>query len=187
MESFNRLPLIIFALIIILFILCFALYKFIKKVKRGWIWLLTIIMLIIGGIKIHDRIINSVFYDFKNKMCSIHSEIKNIELQIGRGRNSCTIVVYIEKEVDNEKVEDIFVEMLKEVNQEPMSSYLKGGSNLRYKNWSTLYILFYGSEQGSFFSEYYQHSDWFTEENKMEQTWENSYTGKIYHFSDYIN
>ncbi|WP_349672896.1 hypothetical protein [Lacrimispora sp.] len=186
MESFNRLPFIIFLLLITLLVICFVLYKFIKKVKGGWILLLTISLVIIGGIKIHDRIINSVFYDFKDKMCSIHPEIKNIELQIGRGRNSCTIDVYIEKGVDNEKVEDIFIEMLKEFNLEPMSSYLKGSTNNRYKNWTTLYILFYGSEQGSFYSEHYQHSDWFTEENQKEQIWKNSYTGTIYYLSGYL-
>ena len=187
MESFNRLPLIIFALVIILLILSFALYKFIKKVKRGWIWLLTIIIIMVGGIKIHDRVVNSVLYNFKDKMCSIYPEIKKINLQIGSGGTSCTIEVYIQKEIEYEKVEDIFIEMLKEFNQEPMSSYLLGNTNLKNKSWGTLYILFYGSEQGSYYSELYQHNEWFTNENKKEQTWKNSYTGKIYRYSDYIN
>ncbi|MFW6678932.1 hypothetical protein ACOAOT_14870 [Lacrimispora sp. AGF001] len=180
-------PLIILAFVIILLILCFALYKSIKKVKRGWIWLLTIIMIMVGGIKIHDRVVNSVFYDFKDKMCNIYPEIKKIKLQIGSGGTSCIIEVYIQKEIDNEKVEDIFIEMMKGFNQEPMSSYLLGDTNLKNKSWVSLYILFYGSEQGSFYSERYQHNEWFTNENKKDQTWKNSYTGKTYRYSDYIN
>ena len=185
MESFNRLPLIIFLLLIILLVSCFALYNFIKKIKGGWIWLLTFIMFIIGGIKSYDRIINSVFYDVKAEMCRTYPEISIIEFNIICGGSICTIDVELKKEIEDERLENLFIDMLKKVNQEPMSSYLKGNSNSN-NHWNYLLIDFFGVEHGRFESELYQHSDWFTNENQQEQTWKNSDTGKKYRYSDYI-
>lgn len=186
METFNLIPLLIIVLLLVLILISFILLVIIKKVKWGWLWILTIILVVIGGIKIHDRIINSVFYDFKAEMCRTYPEISNIKLHmLYRGRSG-SIDVYIAKEIDDEKVENIFLDILNKINKEPMSSYLKGSTNRNNKSWVYLNIDFYGKSYGGFASELYQHSDWFTKENQQEQTWENSHTGKTYHYSDYI-
>lgn len=161
-------------------------YVIIKKIKFGWLWLLSIMMVIIGGVKIHDRIVNSVFYDFKAEMCRTYPEINSIEFDIICGGSICTIDVDLKNEIEDERLENLFIDMLKKVNQEPMSSYLKG-SSISNMHWNYLLIDFYGVEQGRFESELYQHSDWFTNENQQEQTWKNSNTGKTYRYSDYIN
>lgn len=183
MESFNLTSLLI--LVILLVFICIFLYIITKKIKFGWLWLLTIVMIIIVGVKIHNRILNSVFYDFKAEMCRTYPEINNIELNIISGGSICTIDVDLKKEIEEERLENLFIDMLKKVNQEPMSSYLKGSSNSN-KHWNYLLIDFFGVKHGRFESELYQHADWFTKENQQEQTWKNSITGKIYKYSDYM-
>jgi len=44
-----------------------------------------------------------------------------------------------------------------------------------------------GHSGGIFKSELYQHSDWFTDENKQVQIWKNSDTGKEYRYLDYAD
>ncbi|MDW2796685.1 hypothetical protein RZO55_03715 [Clostridium boliviensis] len=185
MESFNSIPLLILAIVLIFLLICIFLYMIIKKIKFGWLWLLSIIMIITGGVKIHDQILNSVFYDFKTEMCSTFPEINDIEFNIINGGSICTIDVDLKKEIEYERLENLFIDMLKKINQEPMSSYLKGSSNSN-KHWNYLLIDFFGVEHGRFESEIYKHSDWFTNENQQEQTWKNSDTGKKYNYSDYI-
>lgn len=180
MESFKLIPLLIIIL------LCIVLYLIIKKVKRGWLGLLIIFIIIIGGVKIHDRIINSVFYNFETELCRSYPEINNIELKIINGGSFCMIYVDLEKDTKDEYIENIFIDMLKKLNQEPMSGYLKGSTNCKNKSWVFLCIRFLGTERGRFDSEFYQHTDWFTKENQQVQTWKNSITGKIYKYSDYM-
>lgn len=186
MESFCFIPLLIFVLLLILLPICIILFLFIKKVKMGWLWLLTILVLIIGGVKIHNRIIDSVLYDFKEEICESYPEIDNIELDMFYLGRYGSINVYIEKEIDDGDVENIFLYILKKINQEPMSSYLKGSTNRKNKSWVELQICFCGKNYERFDSGPNQHSDWFTEENQQEQTWENNDTGKLYRYSDYI-
>ena len=96
------------------------------------------------------------------------------------------IYVDLEKDIKDEYIENIFIDMLKKLNQEPMSGYLKGSTNCKNKSWVFLCIRFLGTERGRFDSEFYQHTDWFTKENQQVQTWKNSITGKIYKYSDYM-
>jgi hypothetical protein len=184
MEYFNLTPLLL--LVTIFFLICAFLLMTFIKVKRSRIWFLIIAVVIIAGVKIHDRIINSVFYGFETEMCRTYSEIKNLELRIINGGSVCIIDVDLKEEIEAEEVENIFIEVLKRVNQDPMSSYLKGNSNRKNKHWCYLTINFFRVSQGRFESKLYQHSDWFTKENQQEQTWRNSDTGKEYHYSDYI-
>ncbi|WP_143322421.1 hypothetical protein [Clostridium sp. HBUAS56010] len=185
MESFIPVFLLIIVFLLICLI-CIALLIFIIKVKKGWLWLLSIILIVAAGINIHDRAINSVFYDFKTEMCKVYPEINDIKLQIVAGGTTCTIYVDMEKEIEEKEVENIFIDMLKRFNQEPMSDYLKGNSNPKNKRWGVLQVLFFGTKQGSFYSERYIHSEWFTKENQKEQIWKNRYTKKIYNYSDYM-
>lgn len=176
MESFNLIPLLLVTILLVVLL----------KVKRSRICLLIIAAIIITGVKIHDLIINSVFYEFRTEMCRTYSEIKNIELRIINGGSVCIIDIDLKEEVEAEEVENIFIEILKRANQDPISSYLKGNNNSKNKHWVYLTINFFGVSQGRFESKLYQHTDWFTKENQQEQTWRNSDTGKKYHYSDYI-
>ncbi|WP_143322423.1 hypothetical protein [Clostridium sp. HBUAS56010] len=185
MESFIPTFLLIILLLLICLI-CIASLIFIIKVKRGWLWFLCFILIVIGGIKIHDRVINAVFYDFTAEMYKTYPGIEHIELRIIRGGGGCIIDIELEKEIDDKNVESIFINVLKKVNQEPLSSYLRGNTNPKNRTWSFFKINFFGAE-GRFESEPYQHSDWFTKKNQEEQTWKNSHTGKIYRYSDYID
>ncbi|WP_143322420.1 hypothetical protein [Clostridium sp. HBUAS56010] len=183
MQSFNLIPL----LIIVFLLICTIFLVIIIKVKRSRLWFLIILVIIMAGTKIHNRIINSVFYDFKEDMCDIYPEIDNIKLHTSYGGRSGSINIYMAEEVNDEYVETIFFDTLNKINKEPMSSYLKGSSNRKNKSWVRLNIKFYGRKHGSFFSGPYQHSEWFTRENQEEQTWENNLTGEIYRYSDYMN
>lgn len=69
------------------------------KVKRRRIWFLITVAIIIAGVKIHDRIINSVFNGFETEMCRTYSEIKNIELRIINGGSVCIIDVDLKEEI----------------------------------------------------------------------------------------
>lgn len=179
MEYFNLTPLLL--LVMFSFLICIILLMFFIKVKKSILCFLIIVMISIVGVKIHDRTLNSVFYNFKGEMCRKYPEIINIEISRISGGITCIIYVYIKKEMVNENAESIFVDMLKEFNQEPMSSYLKDRSG-----WVELNVDFRGAEWESFDSGSYSHSDWFTKENQQEQTWHNSKTGKEYRYSDYI-
>ncbi|MDR2023862.1 MAG: hypothetical protein LBQ71_11620 [Hungatella sp.] len=90
--------------------------------------------------------------------------------------------IVLKKEIDAEKVESIFVEILKRINHEPMSSYLKDRSA-----WVEFHIDFRGAAvREEFDSGRYSFSEWFTKENQQVQTWHNSKTGKEYRYSNYI-
>jgi len=155
------------------------------KVKKSQIRFLLIVVVIIAGVKFHDWIINSVFYNFEGEVCRKYPEIYNIELGMSYGGRYGSINVYIEEEIEDENIENIFIDILNIINKEPMSSYLKGSSNLKNKSWVIFDIEFYGKKYTRFTSGSYPHSDWFTEKNQQEQTWENSKTAKRYYYSDY--
>ena len=185
MESFRLIPLIIIILSLVLISSCFILFTIIKRVRWGWLWILTILIIINGGIKIYNRIVNLMFYDFKAEMCDSYPQIETIKLYMSNGMRSGTINVYIKDGADDEIIDKIFLDILYKINNEPMSSYLKGSSNYKNKSWVYLSIFFYGQKYSRYSSGPYQHSDWFTDDNKQEQTWENSITGKKYSYSDY--
>ena len=186
MESFNIIPLIIIILLLVLILSCFILFTVIKRLRWGWLWILTILIILMGGIKIYNRIVNLTFYDFKAEMCESYQEIDTIKLYMSYGTRSGSINVYMKNGADDKVIENIFLDILNKINNEPMSSYLKGDSNFKNKSWVNLNIFFYGQKYSRYSSGPYQHSDWFTDGNKQEQTWENSDTGKKYRYSDYI-
>jgi hypothetical protein len=183
MEYFNLTPLLL--LVIIFFLICIFLLVIFIKVKKSRICFLIIVVIIIAGVKIHDRIINSVFYNFEGEICRKYPKINNVELGMSYGGRYGSINVYIEEEIEDENIENIFIDILNIINKEPMSSYLKGSSNLKNKSWVIFDIEFYGKNYMRFTSGPYHHSDWFTEKNQQEQTWENSKTAKMYYYSDY--
>lgn len=178
MEYFNLIPLLIAAMIFLM--ICAILLALFIKVKKSRIWFLIIVLVIIAGVKIHDQIINSVFYGFRTEMYREYPEIDSIKLHISQGR-LYSMETVLKKEIDAEKVESIFVEILKRINQEPMSSYLKDRSV-----WVEFHIDFRGAVREEFDSGRYSFSEWFTKKNQQEQTWHNSKTGKEYRYSDYI-
>ncbi|MDW2796684.1 hypothetical protein RZO55_03710 [Clostridium boliviensis] len=186
MESFNLLPLIIIILSLVLISSCLILFSVIKRVKWGWLWTLTILIIIMGGIKIYNRIVNNTFHDFKAEMCDLYPEIDTIKLDMSYRTRSGSIDVYIKDGADDKIIDKMFLDILYKINNEPMSSYLKGSSNYKNKSWVNLDIFFYGQKYSRYSSGPYKHTDWFTDGNKQEQTWENSDTGKIYNYSDYM-
>ncbi|WP_313260159.1 hypothetical protein [Lacrimispora sp.] len=178
MEYFNLIPLLIAAMI--LFMICAILLELFIKVKKSQIWFLIIVLVITTGAKIYDQIINSVFYGVRTEMYREYPEIDSLKLHISQGR-LYSMEIVLKKEIDAEKVEDIFVKILKRINKEPMSSYLKDRSV-----WVEFHVNFRGAVREDFDSGRYSFSEWFTKENQQEQTWHNSKTGKEYRYSNYI-
>jgi hypothetical protein len=183
MEYFNLIPLLIAAMIFLM--INAILLVFFIKVKKSRTWFFIIVLIIIAGVKIYDQTLNSVFYNFKEEICRKYSGINNIELGMSYGGRFGSINVYIEEEIEDGNIENIFIDILNKINKEPMSSYLKGSSNLKNKSWVIFDIEFYGKNYIRFTSGPYPHSDWFTEKNQQEQMWENSKTAKRYYYSDY--
>lgn len=188
MSSFNIsfLLLILLGGIFLLGLLIFLLVLFIRKVKRGWLWLILLLIFIVGGLFIRHQIINKVFYAFKVEVCNTYPEIENIELRYVVQGRICALYIDLKEDIGDEQAEKIFIDLMKRVNKEPMSSYLKGNSTDEYAGWNVLQVDFHELEKGRFTSEWYNHSEWFTEENKQEQAWRNSETDKDYLYSDHV-
>lgn len=52
MESYNLIPVIIIILLLILISFFIIIFKFIRSVKWGWLYLLIILAVIVGGVKV---------------------------------------------------------------------------------------------------------------------------------------
>lgn len=186
MESYNLIPVIIIILLLVLISFFIIIFKFIRSVKWGWLYLLTILLIIVGGVKLHNHIKNLVFYDFKKEICELYPEIKTIELDMLYGARSGSINDYMKNGTNDKVIENIFLNILNDINNEPMSSYLKGSTNYENKSWVNLDIYFFGENYHRYNSGPYQHSEWFTENNKKNQIWKNDAIGKEYNYSEYI-
>lgn len=173
--------------LVCLFGIISLLIVFTKKVKWRWLWLLSFVVVTISGFYIHHRVVHADFYEFKAHVVKEYQDINEIKIKYINGGSLCVIYLYMEGETEPERMEHIFIDMMKMVNQEPMSNYLKSSSERENKDWVFLEICFLGVEHkgGIFKSELYQHSDWFTDENQQVQIWKNSDTGKEYRYLDY--
>ncbi len=187
MESYNLIPVIIIILLLVLISFFIIIFKFIRSVKWGWLYLLIILAIIVGGVKLHNHIKNLVFYDFKKVICESYPEIKTIDLHMSYGARSGSINVNIKNGTNDEVIEKIFLNILSDINNEPMSSYLKGSTNYENKSWVNLEIFFYGDNYHRYISGPYQHSEWFTENNKKNQIWKNDAIGKEYRYADLLS
>ncbi|MBE5981464.1 MAG: hypothetical protein E7249_20405 [Paenibacillaceae bacterium] len=187
MESYNLIPLIIIILLLVLISFFIFIIKFIRSVKWGWLYLLIILAIIVGGVKLHNHFKNLVFYDFKTKICESYPEINTIDLYMSYGAHSGSVNVKMKNGTNDEVIEKIFLNILSEINSEPMSSYLKGSTNYDNKSWVILDIFFYGDNYHRYNSGPYQHSEWFTENNKIKQIWKNDATGKEYRYAELLS
>lgn len=174
---------LILLVIVILIFLIFLLRLFVKKVKHGWRYLVFGILILFLGILIQNRIAYLPFYHFNKEMCEEHPEIEKVTLYLSHGGQICRISVFLLEEVDDKTVENIFIDLMKGVNEEPVSSYLRETAG-----YERLMVQFFFMGEGNqrFYSEQYLRSEWFTKDNQNVQTWRNADTGKLYHYIDYM-
>lgn len=161
----------------------FVLAVFIKKVKHGWLYLLLAILVTVSGLYIHHRIAHLPFEHFNKEVCEAHPEVKNVKFHLAYQGQQCQITVDVADHTDAETIERLFIDLMKRINEEPVSGYIKHSAN---SDWLIIMIDFRGGDHQHFTSKQYRRSDWFTKENQQVQTWENDGTPKVYHFADYV-
>lgn len=161
-----------------------ALVFFVKKVKHSLAYLLISIFVLVCGLFLNHQIANRTFYDFNNDVCAAHPEIEEVEFNLLYQGQTCALYVWMKEAISDEDIENLFIDLLKRINKEPLSSYIKNSANSERL---IIKIDFSGGNHLIFTSKQYLRSEWFTEDNQKVQTWNGDDTHKIYHYSDYSN
>lgn len=184
----------LYSLIFCIIAFAITIIIFLKKVKKGWLWLLIIAVVIAGGNYLRYRVIHKDFFTFRAEIRRDYPEVKTIKMNHVGG--TCYVDVYVKPYIsDLEQIEPIFIDIIKNVNQEPMSTYLKKypspTEDDNIGRWIHLSISFYKKEFGRNtalfgFRSRDNSMNWFTESNKKNQIWKESKTSKEYRYWDYV-
>ena len=86
------------------------------------------------------------------------------------------------KEIDTDQMEGMFLDIMKRINEEPFSEYLRDRDNT---DWLSIDVCFSGIPEGTFSSGSYQRQEWFSKEQQRAQVWENRALHKRYQYHDY--
>ena len=109
--------------------------------------------------------------------------IEEISFSRVDGRQRYRIDVQMGAEIDEKQMETMFVDIMRRINREPLSEYLKARDKT---NWLSIEIHFLGIPDGTFFSGSYKRLEWFTSQHQREQVWENRGLKKEYRYCDYM-
>lgn len=158
---------------------------FIKKVKRKLLCITVIAVLTGAFFTIRYQIQYHDFIDFQKTVQKEYPEIRKMELDyIGP---HCWMRVYLnEKESSDVQRESIFIFMMQQVNQSPMTEFLKENPKTKKGTLCYFHIEFYQekeciSEFRASMSDY----KWFLEEWEEEQIWTEQSTFKRYPYIEY--
>lgn len=174
---------IYFLLIILgILILIALILAFVIKVRRGWLWIILMTFVCFGMWGFWRFLADTPFYRFERELRRDYPEIEKMDLSLFNEGLQYNIFVSLDRNEDGENAETIFVEMMRRINQEPFSGYLKRRNHTR---WFRIQISFLEIPEGNYLSESYPRAEWFTESQRNEQNWKNTDNHKEYQYHDY--
>lgn len=155
---------------------------FILKVKWGWLWLVTGYFILAGSYYACYQLMNQEFYQFQTELYNCYPEIEEVDFSHRDGRQHYRIYILMGKEIDTDQMEGMFLDIMKRINEEPFSEYLRDRDNT---DWLSIDVCFSGIPEGTFSSGSYQRQEWFSKEQQRAQVWENRALHKRYQYHDY--